>query len=389
MAIPKKLRLVLAALVVGAVAMPPAGAQNAGPRIEVVGAARLELGTYEAEKGAGGTFQLRNAGDALLKITAVRASCGCTEPVIDKRELPPGETATIRVSMKPMSIFGPFSKTVYVENSDPANPLLRLEVAGTTVPLVDVRPNRKLYNLRIPLGKRWEQVFTLKPAEGKGVKLGALVVKSAIPVECAMAEAPEGGWRLTVAFEPATGQSQLQCDIQVPVLAPEGAPAVGLAIFAKIGPALVVSPNAHQLPAQADGPVEVPLAFSVVAGDGTAPDSRGLTWTGIEGVKIEFGEPTNGRLPAKLIVPPDVLQDLPPSQRQTLKFSAPGMEPAEFALTRTRPPRVEGKDTPAVPPQPGDDGLTKLWDRVKQLPPEKRAELERQIEEWLNAQGGK
>ena len=389
MAFPKQLRLVLAALVVGAAAMPPAGAQNAGPRIEVVGPTRLDLGVYEAEKGAGGTFQLRNAGDALLKIAAVRASCGCTEPVIDKRELPPGETATIRVNMKPMSVFGPFSKTVYVESSDPATPLLRFEVAGTAVPLVEVKPSRRLYNLRIPLAKRWAQAFTLKPAEGKVVNLGAPVVKSAIPVECAMTAAPDGGWRLTVAFEPAAGQGQLQCDIQVPVLAPEGAPAVSLAILARIGPALVVSPNAHQLPAQAAAPVEVPLSLSVEAGDGTAPDPSAVTWTGIDGVKVEFGTPANGRLPGRLIVPPEVLQALPPSQRQVLKFSAPGMEPAEFALTRARPPRVESKDTPAAPPRPGAARLAQLWDRVKQLPPDRRAEVERQLEEWLKAHEGK
>jgi hypothetical protein len=390
MRIHRRLPVALVPTIVAALAVAwPARAQDPAPRVEVVGRPRLDLGTYEAEKGASGTLEVRNAGAAVLKIRAVRASCGCTETAIDKRELPPGDTATLRVNMKPMSIFGPFTKTVYVESSDPANALLRLEVAGTAVPLVDVRPSHKLHNLRIPLGKRWEQVFTLKPAAGKTVKLGEPQVKSSIPVECAVADAPDGGWHVTVAFEPTAGQGHFQCDVTLPVLVPEAAPPVSLAVMAKIGPALVVSPNAYRLPPEAAAPVEVPLTLSVEAGDGNAPDPATVTWTGIEGVKIEFAAPVSGRLPGKLILPPETIAALPPLQRQILKISAPGMEDAEFSLTHARVPRTATIRSPSVQPSPADARLSELVERVKKLSPEKRADIERLLDEWLRDLPGK
>ena len=70
------------------------------------------------------TFKVSNIGTAPLIINRVYASCGCTIPSLEKKELKPGESGHLYVivdtSMKQKAI----TKTVFVASNDPVQPLL-------------------------------------------------------------------------------------------------------------------------------------------------------------------------------------------------------------------------------------------------------------------------
>lgn len=78
-------------------------------------------------------FNIANTGGDLLKITGVRASCGCTAANPEKSELKPGESTSIKVSFNSSGRFGPQTKFVYVNTNDPANNEIRLKISGNVV----------------------------------------------------------------------------------------------------------------------------------------------------------------------------------------------------------------------------------------------------------------
>ena len=79
------------------------------------------------------TFVLSNGGGDLLKITNVKASCGCTAAAPEKDELAPGESTNLNVTFNSAGRRGKQSKTVRIYSNDPENPEMLLSVTGNVV----------------------------------------------------------------------------------------------------------------------------------------------------------------------------------------------------------------------------------------------------------------
>jgi len=87
-----------------------------------------DFGTIEEAGGiAEFTFKFVNSGADSIKLTSVRASCGCTTPFWEKDALMPGDTGKIEVAYNPLNRPGKFNKTVTIRTSgEPETKLLRI-----------------------------------------------------------------------------------------------------------------------------------------------------------------------------------------------------------------------------------------------------------------------
>jgi hypothetical protein len=140
----------LAALVL-VLAGSPARAEDpapGGPRL-VIDREEHDFGTAAQEQELHAEFTLRNAGDAPLKgpppppgekETGIRAiaDCGCYGTTISASEIPPGGTATLKVSFRTLMLVGPIQKRLTVHTNDAARPMatIRLKIlvgAGVVV----------------------------------------------------------------------------------------------------------------------------------------------------------------------------------------------------------------------------------------------------------------
>jgi len=200
----------------------------AGPKVELVGAVSADFGQYPARQKQEARFKLHNGGDAPFEITRLRKTCGCFEVKCEPMQVPPGQDATVCVSVLPDSIHQAFTRSVFVETSDPAASCLRLDISGHAVPLVDVRPTAKLAIGSIPSSTPWRQEFALTPSE-PGVEFGPPVVTGTHPLTVALTQGPTqpGQYRLRVAVRAIPlAPGLFRCFITVPVLKPDGAAAI-------------------------------------------------------------------------------------------------------------------------------------------------------------------
>jgi len=78
-------------------------------------------------------FTIGNKGDKELKITKVRASCGCTAAKPVKNILQPGDSTNIMVTFNSAHRSGLQRKHVYIYSNDPENPQLRLSFTANVV----------------------------------------------------------------------------------------------------------------------------------------------------------------------------------------------------------------------------------------------------------------
>ncbi len=113
-------------------AAPPSGLTCAEPF--------CRFGDLGPEKTVRHTFMLTNAGPREVRISAVRAGCGCLAVNLATNTVAPGGTLPIEGVMTLAGRKGPQRKAIYVETGGNTGAPLRLEFEGTVVPPLDVRP---------------------------------------------------------------------------------------------------------------------------------------------------------------------------------------------------------------------------------------------------------
>jgi hypothetical protein len=107
-------------------------AQLLGPKA-VIKHTEYDFKNIEQGKIVDHNFTITNTGGDLLKITDVRASCGCTAAKPDKLDLKPGESTEIKVTFNSSGRLGPQVKYVYVNTNDPSNTEIKLQITGNIV----------------------------------------------------------------------------------------------------------------------------------------------------------------------------------------------------------------------------------------------------------------
>ena len=90
----------------------------------------FDYGTVSASDQVGHSYLLKNTGTNAVRIIKVRKTCGCVATVASKKDVEPGGTAEIRVSVSLKGRSGSQSKTVYVHTNSPETPLLKLVAKG-------------------------------------------------------------------------------------------------------------------------------------------------------------------------------------------------------------------------------------------------------------------
>ncbi|EAY24422.1 conserved hypothetical protein [Microscilla marina ATCC 23134] len=92
------------------------------------------FGTIKEDGGlAQVTFSFKNTGNQTLKLTNVKASCGCTTPTWTKAEIKPGGSGVVKAAFNPMGRVGAFNKSITVRsNAQPAVSIL--QISGKVTP---------------------------------------------------------------------------------------------------------------------------------------------------------------------------------------------------------------------------------------------------------------
>lgn len=117
---------------VGARALRAASRPAAPLRITSDGGSVADLGVVEEPARIEHAFRIENTGSTTLPLDRIERSCTCSQVVLEREELAPGETATVRVVADVRGRTGLFSAKVWIGSSqDPTRDLHRLELTAS------------------------------------------------------------------------------------------------------------------------------------------------------------------------------------------------------------------------------------------------------------------
>jgi hypothetical protein len=163
----------------------PARAEDTagGPRL-VVDREEHDFGVAAQEQEVHAEFTLTNAGDAPLKepanekipgIKAV-ADCGCYGTTLSATEIPPGGTATLKVSFRTLKLVGPITKRLTLHSNDATRPMVTVRLKILVGAGVVVDPGR-LYFGDVLAGSTPSGSVFAKWLEGVGKPFQVLAVE--------------------------------------------------------------------------------------------------------------------------------------------------------------------------------------------------------------------
>jgi hypothetical protein len=100
-----------------------------------------DFGEVSSTRNYTGQFKFTNTGNGVLKIIGVKKCCG-TVVTLDKEELAPGESGTLKVDYNTGRNSGLMSRQIYVFSNDKTNPKVALTIKAKIVIRVDYQPQR-------------------------------------------------------------------------------------------------------------------------------------------------------------------------------------------------------------------------------------------------------
>lgn len=148
------------------------------------------------------SFTIENKGEAPLRITKVRPSCGCTIAGPYPKMIEPGQSGSFPFSVHSNKLRGRFEKGITIKSNDPANPNFRLRLRGEVKRYVELTPSAinfgKLYG-----DEPMEKVIKIKnnTDEPIQVELGTQLKTENFKAEVVASEAGKA-YELHVRAEP-------------------------------------------------------------------------------------------------------------------------------------------------------------------------------------------
>lgn len=128
-----------------AVALVLAASTTAQPKLAVDGGTRLDLGSIRRGQVVDRTITLRNTGNAPLELGAVEVSCGCTGAVTSSKSVPPGKTATVKITFDSKNFSGMVHKSVTINSNAPGQERTVVEFTADISEEVAVTPVQLLF----------------------------------------------------------------------------------------------------------------------------------------------------------------------------------------------------------------------------------------------------
>jgi len=210
-------------VLVGLLGVPAVARQPAGDRQRKTGAegaplllvtqTEIDLGQVPKGSSAEARFELRNAGNADLRVLDVQSGCACTIATYDEL-IPPGGVGYVTATLLTETLNGQVGQGISLATNDPTSPSITLVVRAEVVTAVRILPERAIVLRNQPGEMSARRVIRRQVSSGHGffsiaglktsapwVVAGARKVREAAPASEGLPAVTPGDWILEVLLD--------------------------------------------------------------------------------------------------------------------------------------------------------------------------------------------
>lgn len=161
---------------------------------------RFDFGEVEAGKLVH-EFTFKNTGDAVLEITKVQASCGCTAAAAGQSKIEPGQTGSIRAELDASKFKGRIEKGITISSNDPKKPAVSLQLVATIRQDLMVLPSQSVSFQKLKTDTATNTIVEIKSNLAEPLAISK--VEANVPwLTVTLVETNEKNARIEVATKP-------------------------------------------------------------------------------------------------------------------------------------------------------------------------------------------
>jgi hypothetical protein len=321
----------------------PAGA---GPKI-TFSTKEYDFGKVKAGDPVKYSYIFTNTGDAVLEVTHVQPSCGCTTAGDWTHKVEPGQTGTIPIQFNSGNANGAVAKTVTVTSNDKAQPSIALQIKGTVWKPIEVTPAFAFLNVPadssavvstvVRIVNNTDEPFTMSAPEINNKSFTAEIKTNQLNKE----------YQLVIATVPPMAPGSVQAQITIKTTS-TNAPVLSVTAMANVQPPVTISPPQITLPA---APLAAKTAPTItIINNGTNNLKLSDAVVSVKDVEVQVQETQPGKtFTATLSFPPGFELTQGQQAEFTIKSSHPSFPVIKVPITQM--PRVS---QPLTPVKPGD-----------------------------------
>ena len=265
-------------------------ASGSGPRIQFATPVH-DFGQIKGGEVVKYTYVFTNAGQQLLEVTAVQASCGCTTAGDWSRQVEPGQTGRIPIEFNSGSFNGQVAKSITVTCNDPTQPTVALQLKATIWRPIDVTPQFAVLNLT---SESPSNATTVRIVSNEESPLTVSAPESSNPAFAAELKTNQPGkeFELVVKTVPPLPAGNFQGQITLRTSS-TNLPVINVTALANVLQTVMVAPSQITLPA---APLANPMPSNVVIrNNGTNALVLTEPTVNAKGVDVQLTEPQPGR----------------------------------------------------------------------------------------------
>jgi hypothetical protein len=291
------------------VTKPDAGApETTGPKIEFA-TPIFDFGKISGGESVRHDFVFTNTGTALLEITDVRPSCGCTTAGTWDREVKPGKTGVIPLQFNSANADGKVTKMATVTCNDPGRSNVVLQITGTVWRPIEITPQMAIFKVSEDIQTNETKVVRIVNHLEKPLTLSDLQsTNEAFKAELKTVKPGEEFELHITAVAPFMGRS-INSQVTLKTSSPT-MPTINVGAYLMVEQAVVITPNVIALPA---GALAASMNRSImIRNNGTNALALSDASVNIPGAEVRLKETQPGRMfnltvdfPAGFQVKPD------------------------------------------------------------------------------------
>ena len=267
------------------------GVGIAGPKI-VFATPVYDFGQVKGGVVVKYTYVFTNAGSAMLQVSNVQASCGCTTAGEWSRQVEPGQTGSIPIQFNSGGFGGNVGKTITVTCNDPNQPVVTLQIKGNVWKPVELTPPYAIFNLTAETETNATAAVRIVNNEESPLTLST--PESSNPAFAAELRTNQPGkeFQLIVKTVPPLPAGSVQGQITLKTSS-TNMPVLSVSAFANVQAVVTVMPSQITLPT---GPLANALTTSLsIRNSGTNTLALSEAAVNAKGVDVQLKELQPGR----------------------------------------------------------------------------------------------
>ncbi len=141
------------------------------PKIQVSPGYTLEFGDYFQGQKAERTVTLKNVGTDTLRITDVKAQCGCTAVLLADKVLGPSQEGKLNITFNTAGQQGKVTKQVFVSSNDPETPKVTIQFTTNVIQLLNLVPTSFVFDRAVVDSTYTKTITITNPSQKQSVKI--------------------------------------------------------------------------------------------------------------------------------------------------------------------------------------------------------------------------